>query len=175
VAREVVGTYAAEAEHRRVDLGADAPGPAAVEGGEDELRSLVGNLVDNGLRYAPPGSTVTVSVRRDDNVVRLCVVDNGPGIPLSERGRVFERFHRVPGDRTPGTGLGLPIVKAIADRHRGDVSLRDAHPDRSPPGLEVRVELPAIEAGEPASATPPGGARYGEPGEEAPRVRMRAG
>jgi two-component system OmpR family sensor kinase len=147
VVREVVGSYAAQAERKGVDLGADAPGDAVVEGGEDELRSLIGNLVDNGLRYAPPGSSVTVVARRVDSTVRLVVTDCGPGIPADERRRVFQRFHRVPGDRSPGNGLGLPIVKAIVERHHGSIALGDANPGRHPPGLEVRVELPASAAG----------------------------
>ena len=67
----------------------------------------------------------------------------GPGIPAEARARVFERFQRVPGDPTRGSGLGLPIAKAIADRHRGSILLEEAQPQRDPPGLAVRVRLAA--------------------------------
>ena len=147
LAREVVGRYAAQAEAQEVDLGADTPSTAPLMGSEAELRSLLENLVDNALRYAPRESAVTVSVRRAagpaDNEVQLAVVDAGRGIPPAERARVFERFHRVAGDPTRGSGLGLAIVKAIVDRHRGSIVLSDAQPGRELPGLAVLVRLPA--------------------------------
>jgi len=86
---------------------------------------------------------VTASVSQSGERVELCVVDAGPGIPSSERARVFERFHRLEGDVTPGSGLGLAIAKAIVERHRGAISLEDASDDASRPGLAVRVTLPA--------------------------------
>ena len=147
LAREVVGRYAAQAEAQEVDLGADTPSTAPLLGSEAELRSLLENLVDNALRYAPRESAITVSVRRAagpaGNEVQLAVVDAGRGIPPAERARVFERFHRVAGDPTRGSGLGLAIVKAIVDRHRGSIVLSDAQPGRELPGLAVLVRLPA--------------------------------
>ena len=142
LAREIVGSYAARAENQDVDLGADAPATLAVSGSEGELRSLIGNLVDNALRYAPPWSAVTVSVREDSAIAELKVVDAGPGIPAIERERVFERFHRIAGDSTRGTGLGLAIVKAIVERHHGTIQLADAHAASGLPGLAVRIALP---------------------------------
>ena len=141
LARSVVGSFAAQAEALGVDLGADAPGPAVVTGAAHELRSLIANLVDNALRYAPRESQVTVSVREDPAGVDLAVVDAGPGIPADERERVFLRFHRLPGDQTRGSGLGLPIARAIVHRHRGSIALADARPGMDPPGLAVRVRL----------------------------------
>jgi two-component system OmpR family sensor kinase len=141
--REVVGSYAAQADARSVDLGVDALGPATVIGARSELRSLIANLVDNALRYAPRSSEVTVSVRGKPEAIEITVVDAGPGIPPDERERVFKRFQRVPGDQTRGSGLGLPIAKAIAERHRGTIALGDARPGHEPPGLTVRVQLPA--------------------------------
>ena len=142
VAREVVGGFAARADARRVDLGADAPGPARVRGNEAELRSLLANLVDNALRYAPRESQVTVRVQASGNAVVLEVVDTGPGIPRGEHARVLQRFQRLPGDPTSGSGLGLAIVAAIVERHRGDLMLEEAHPGEIPPGLAVRITLP---------------------------------
>ncbi|TAK83484.1 MAG: hypothetical protein EPO20_17715 [Betaproteobacteria bacterium] len=143
MAREVVGSYAPRAESQEVDLGADAPASAWIPGAETELRSLLENLVDNALRYAPENSAVTVSVRAEERQVELCVTDAGRGIPVTERERVFERFHRVAGDSTRGTGLGLAIVKAIAERHQGTIALADSQPGAALPGLAVRIRFPA--------------------------------
>lgn len=147
VVREVVGNFAAHAEELGVDLGADTPAETRILGIQSELRSLVANLVDNALRYAPPESLVTVSVRREGDTAAITVVDAGPGIPAAERGHVFERFHRVAGDPTPGSGLGLAIVKAIVEHHHGRITLEDADPGGERPGLAVRIELPALGAG----------------------------
>jgi signal transduction histidine kinase len=114
-----------------------------VSGAEPELRSLIANLVDNALRYAPRGTEVTVSVRSEGDAVELQVLDSGPGIPADYRARVFERFQRIPGDATQGSGVGLHIVSKIVERHSGSIALEDAHPDRSSPGLLVRVSFPA--------------------------------
>jgi signal transduction histidine kinase len=152
--RQVVGSSAARAEELAVDLGADAEDHVPMRGYEPELRSLIENLVDNALRYVPPGGTVTVAARRAGPDVELCVTDSGPGIPVSERAKVFERFHRVPGDATPGTGLGLAIVKKIVERHHGTISLSDAHPGAAPPGLAVRIRFPAERVEQPAELTP---------------------
>lgn len=146
LAREVVGRYAAEAEAQELDLGADAPAPAPVCGSEAELRSLLENLVDNALRYAPAGSAVTVSVRRKDAMIETTVVDAGRGVPAAERERVFQRFHRVAGDATRGTGLGLAIVKAIVERHQGSIAIEDANPGDARPGLAVSIRLHAAAA-----------------------------
>jgi two-component system OmpR family sensor kinase len=142
LARETVGAHAARAEALGVDLGADTPERATLLGAETELRSLLTNLVDNALRYAPRGSEVTVRVAAAPSSLELEVLDAGPGIPAAQRERVFERFQRVAGDPTPGSGLGLPIARAIAERHRGTISLQDARPGADPPGLSVRVVLP---------------------------------
>ena len=152
VAREVIGAYAAQADERGVDLGADASAHAFVMGIEHELHSLVANLVDNALRYAPPGSAVTASVRQVGERIELAVVDSGPGIPAAERERVFERFHRVAGDVTAGSGLGLSIAKAIAERHSGAIRLEGASAGATRPGLAVRVAFPATAPVEAAAA-----------------------
>jgi two-component system, OmpR family, sensor kinase len=142
LAREVVGAHAVRAEAVNVDLGADAPLPAFMIGAESELRSLVNNLVDNALRYAPPESEVTVTVRQASSAIELSVVDSGPGIPAEDRERVFERFQRAAAGSTRGGGLGLSIAKAVVERHQGRIALDDANPGRNPPGLAVRVTLP---------------------------------
>jgi two-component system OmpR family sensor kinase len=142
LAREVVSAFAARADTLGLDLGVEAAPSVVVSGAEAELRSLIANLVDNALRYAPRGSEVTVSVRSRDDSVELEVLDSGPGIPADHRARVFERFQRIPGDATHGSGVGLHIVSKIVERHRGTIELADAHPDEPLPGLLVRVLLP---------------------------------
>ena len=143
--RELVGTHSVEADRLGVDLGAETPREAKVTGAESELRSMLDNLIDNALRYAPCGSVVTVSACSQDSTVELRVVDGGSGIPASEHDRVFDRFYRVPGDCRAGSGLGLSIVKAIVERHHGTLELAAAKPGSCPPGLEVSIRLPAAE------------------------------
>lgn len=173
LARDVVGGYASQADELGVDLGAETAGPAYVSGIEAELQSLVANLVDNALRYAPAGSAVTASVKQGDGTVELSVIDSGPGIPAGERERVFERFHRLAGDVTPGSGLGLSIVKSIAERHRGSIRLEDATGDANRPGLTARVVLPAavvLEAPRtPRAVSPPAAPRLHDAAQTASR------
>lgn len=144
LARDVVAAHAARAEERHVDLGAEAPARLEVEGRASQLRVLLENLVDNALRYAPRESAVTVAARGEGDTVELAVTDAGPGIPAAERARVFERFYRLERDATPGSGLGLPIVQAIVERHQGSITLADAAPGAPAPGLAVRIRLPAL-------------------------------
>jgi two-component system OmpR family sensor kinase len=142
VAREVVGALAYRARLQGIDLGADLLDPAPVLGAKAELRSLITNLVDNALRYAPRDSEVTVKVRQQTGAVLLTVVDAGPGIPAAERVAVFERFKRGSGDDSPGTGLGLAIAKAVVERHGGHIWLEDARPGEAAPGVAACVSLP---------------------------------
>jgi two-component system sensor histidine kinase TctE len=86
------------------------------------IRELAVNLIDNAIRYSHPGGKVTVRVEGRDDVC-LSVEDDGPGIPESERERVFERFYRVLGNNVSGSGLGLAIVKEIAQNHNAEVAI----------------------------------------------------
>ncbi|OGA57138.1 MAG: hypothetical protein A3G81_17525 [Betaproteobacteria bacterium RIFCSPLOWO2_12_FULL_65_14] len=144
IVREVVGNMAYRARTLGIDLGAEASAPAPMAGAKAELRSLITNLVDNALRYAPRDSEVTVKVIRDAAGIRMTVLDAGPGIPAAERESVFERFQRASGDDTPGIGLGLAIAKAIVERHGGRISLEEAQPGRSPPGLAASAVFPSL-------------------------------
>lgn len=101
------------------------------------LREALVNLIDNAIRYAGAGASVTVRVRPDRSAVLMEVEDNGPGLPDEEREHVFERFVRATHDGT-GCGLGLAIVREIVERHAGQVRL---HPVR-PRGVLARVSLP---------------------------------
>lgn len=143
-ARQEVSTLARE---RAIDLHIEAESPINVLGEARSLTSLVVNLLENALRYTPEGGRVFASVSATRNGARLTVIDTGPGIPASERTRVFERFHRVPGTKAPGSGLGLAIVKRVADLHRASVNIDDAPGGGAlitvnfPPLLEQRAGL----------------------------------
>ena len=100
-----------------------------VLGHAEALRMLVRNLIDNALKYSPEGGQVEVQVRLQHGLALLTVEDSGPGIPEAERGRVFDRFHRLPGSAAAsptGSGLGLAIVKAVADLHGARLTLSDS-------------------------------------------------
>jgi signal transduction histidine kinase len=121
--------------------------PLWTVGDEGELRRVVVNLVENAVRYARTGVELDTHAEGDRAV--LTVTDDGTGIPLADRGRVFERFTRLDSSRTSdtgGAGLGLAIVRELVRHHHGSVTLHDANPDTVPPqtpGLRVEVRLPA--------------------------------
>ena len=139
LARETTMEWVPRALDRGIDLGfEESAAPAPVEGDALLLRELLGNLVDNAIRYTPAGGQVTVRVASAGSAVQLEVEDNGPGIPADERERVFERFHRVLGTNTEGCGLGLAIVREIALSHGATVHL-DAGADGR--GARVRIEF----------------------------------
>lgn len=126
LAQQVVAEQNPLAESRHIDLGvaADA-GDVVVQGHADSLRILLGNLVDNAIRYTPPGGRVDVNVQSVNGQPILSVQDSGTGIPVAERERVFDRFYRREGSGVTGSGLGLAIVRNIAEHHAATVRLAD--------------------------------------------------
>jgi two-component system OmpR family sensor kinase len=143
------------------DLSIDAL-PAVVQGDHDELFRLTLNLIENALRHTPPGTAVRVSTGTDDALpagrlaALLVVEDNGPGVPAELAPTLFERFVRGAGDHGGSFGLGLAIVRAVAESHGGSVALEPAHPGVDPPGARFTVRLPltpapATLAGQPAA------------------------
>jgi two-component system OmpR family sensor kinase len=155
VAREA----ASEAAVLSVDhpISVDAPERVTVSGVADDLHRLAANLVENALLHTPPGTPVTVSVRRHGPDAVLEVADRGPGVPAAMRERVFERFARGAGDaaRSGGSGLGLAIVRAVADTHGGRVALLDAEGG----GARFVVTLPVAGAPGPEPAPERGALR----------------
>ena len=117
-----------------------APPGATVSGARDELHRLAVNLMENALRHTDPGTAVAASVVRVNGEVVLSVEDDGPGIPPDIREKVFDRFFRGAGDRSGSSGLGLAIVRAVAESHAGTVSLEDSLDGR---GARFVVRLPA--------------------------------
>jgi signal transduction histidine kinase len=114
--------------------------PLEVAALEDQLAHAVSNLVDNAARYAT--SVVQITLSSFDGTVRIAVDDDGPGIPVADRERVFERFTRLDDSRARpqgGSGLGLAVVRAIVSRHRGQIRIEDSPLG----GARVVVELPA--------------------------------
>lgn len=125
------------AHHKIVVL---SSGSCLVQVDEKIFEHVLFNLVSNALRYAPPGSQVTLQLDRDEeNKVRLHVLDQGPGIPASYLKQIFEAFFRVPGSSTGGVGLGLAIVKSLVEAHGGRVYANN-RTDQS--GADFVVEIP---------------------------------
>jgi two-component system OmpR family sensor kinase len=120
--------------------------PAPVEGARDELHRLTINLIENALRHTPPGSEIRVSTRLAGDQAELVVEDNGPGVPPELAPTLFERFVRGAGDRGGSFGLGLAIVRAVAESHGGSVRLETHHRAHGPEGrvgARFVVDLPA--------------------------------
>jgi signal transduction histidine kinase len=122
------------------EISVSAPRGLEIEGARDELHRLVLNLMENALRHTDPGTAVEASVERVNGEVVLAVEDDGPGIPPELREKVFERFFRGEGDRSGSSGLGLSIVRAVADSHRGTVTLEPPLDGR---GARFVVRFPA--------------------------------
>jgi two-component system, OmpR family, sensor kinase len=126
------------ADKRSIDLGLHAEGDAVIEGREEEIRSLLDNLLDNALRYSPAGSTVDARLETVGGKVCIEILDAGPGIPDDQLPRVFDRFFRVVGSGVEGSGLGLAIAQSSA----GQLHARIMLANRPTAGLSARVYFP---------------------------------
>jgi two-component system sensor histidine kinase TctE len=141
-ASDILAVQAEEALRRHIDVGLEADRPVLVAGDGTMLREMLVNLVDNAIRYCRANGQVTVAVHKNQGMAVLKVEDNGPGIPPAEREHVFERFYRVIGTESEGSGLGLSIVREVVEGSGGSVCLSDAPGG----GLLVTVHLPLAEA-----------------------------
>jgi two-component system OmpR family sensor kinase len=135
------------ADSRAIDLAGEVRGSVLARADRDGLRVLLNNLIDNALRYTQQGGQVDVSAGIERRRPYLRVADNGPGVPPQERGRLFDRFYRPDGNTARGCGLGLSIVKSVADLHGAEIEL-DSNGGGS--GLVVTVRLPEQAATAPA-------------------------
>lgn len=130
--------YEALAEEQGLTLEHAWPDSVKMVGDRDMIQQAVANLIDNALKFAPAGTPLMVAVRTEGADVEIHVADRGPGIPQAERARATERFFRAEAARsTPGSGLGLSLVLAIAQLHGGSLRLEDNRP-----GLRAILVLP---------------------------------
>ncbi|TFF18230.1 HAMP domain-containing protein [Jiella endophytica] len=132
---EIYAGVAEDAGHRLV---AERLEPLTVEGDEELLTQLLANLIENAINHVPAPGRIEITLRRDGPLAFLDVGDDGPGVPEAEREKIFRRLYRRDQSRTtPGNGLGLALVAAIAELHGGTACALD-----NEPGLKVRVALP---------------------------------
>ncbi|MEZ5741639.1 MAG: ATP-binding protein [Burkholderiaceae bacterium] len=124
LSRTGIAELAAQAARQSIDLGLHGPAKGRVLGHEEALQILLRNLLENAIKYCPPGATVDVSVLQRPDGIEWVVEDSGPGIATDDRTRLMRRFHRGQhGGAITGSGLGLAIVQAIAERHDAELQL----------------------------------------------------
>jgi signal transduction histidine kinase len=146
IARAAAEFYEPVAEEKGFDLALAVEPDVKICGDRHLLSQALANLLDNALKYAGGGELAIHVYRCAENAV-LEVADHGPGIPETDRETVFDRFVRLePSRSTPGNGLGLSLVRAVAHRHHGAVAVADNCPGANHPGLRVRLEFPLLAA-----------------------------
>lgn len=128
----------AEDDGKVLAISGDFRGLHPISGDHELLVQMFANLVENAIRHCPPGTRITMSAKNLGDMVVTEICDDGPGIAPVEREKVFQRLYRTEKSRTtPGSGLGLSLVRAIADLHGATLKLDDNHP-----GLKVRIAFP---------------------------------
>jgi two-component system sensor histidine kinase TctE len=141
LAFDTTTAWVPEAYKRNIDLGFEGgTQPVLVNGDAVGLNELLKNLLDNAVRYTHPGGRVTVRVA-NGGTPTMAVSDDGPSIPIDERDRIFQRFHRLLGSHADGSGLGLAIVREIAALHDASVALTE---DSDGVGNTFTVTFPAL-------------------------------
>ena len=135
--------YDAIAEARGATLQVALPEALPMTGDRDLLLQAVANLLDNAVKFSPAGGLIHLSAEVTGSALRITVADEGPGLSPADRARAGERFFRADSARTtPGYGLGLSLVRAVAGLHGGELILTDTHPGATPPGLSATLLLP---------------------------------
>jgi hypothetical protein len=168
LASDVAEFYQPVAELRGVNLAFESDGAPAVAGDPLLLSQAISNLIENALKYGARDDTIAIAARRGDDVVEIAVSDHGPGIPDGEKEKVTERFYRGDASRgTPGVGLGLSLVAAVARLHGGTLELTDNRP-----GLRAALILTATASH--AKTGPPDGMRWTLPKVKARETRPAA-
>lgn len=140
--QDVVVELAPQAESRGIQVKIDTEPNCVLTGNAELLRVLLRNLLDNAIRYVPGGGKVRVGLALEKGHVVLAVEDNGPGVAVEERDKIGQRFHRFGAQTVEGVGLGLSIVRRIAELHGAELAFGDGLEGR---GLGVRVDFPPIE------------------------------
>jgi signal transduction histidine kinase len=142
IVTDVADLYQATADDKLVELRRRIIDSAVVFGDRELLAQALTNLLDNALKHTPAGGHIDLELRRHDETIDVIVADSGPGVPAEDRERVLQRFARLDESRsTPGSGLGLALVRAVADQHDAKLLLTD-----NGPGLRVKMTLPAAES-----------------------------
>ncbi len=139
--RETIEILLPRSIAKNIDLGYEGDERASMFGDRALIGELILNLADNAIKYSPAGSIITVGVRVEEGTTRLIIEDDGPGIREQDRHSVFDRFVRLQNVPAEGCGLGLAIVREIANRHGATVTLDDAQEG----GLRVEVVFPTHE------------------------------
>jgi signal transduction histidine kinase len=138
VLQTIVETYAAVAEDHQHGLASRIAEGVTVQGDRQLLTQMIANLVENALRHTPTGTRIEIELAEPSSAPVCVIRDNGPGIPEPERQKVFRRFYRLDSSRaTPGSGLGLSLVAAVAELHRIAIEVGDNRP-----GLQVTLRFP---------------------------------
>jgi two-component system sensor histidine kinase TctE len=141
LARDITREWVPRALTRKIDLGFDdASAAASISADPFLIHEMLNNLIDNAIQYTPAGGRITVRTRQQDARAILEIEDDGPGIPLDEREKVFERFYRMPGGAPEGCGLGLAIVREIAQGHQAVVTVQSGTGGR---GTRMTVTFPS--------------------------------
>jgi signal transduction histidine kinase len=136
---EIVELYTPSAEEHELTLQSDISPELKLMGDKQLLAQTFSNLLDNAMKYVPAGGAVQLRAELQDSGIEIIVEDNGPGIPEEMREKIFERFARIDPSRTlPGTGLGLALVKAFVELHRGTISVEKSNMG----GAAFRITLP---------------------------------
>lgn len=142
LAQECTTFWVPVALEKNIDLGfEESPFPVQVRGDSTSLIEMLGNLIDNAIRYTPAGGHVTVKVNYTPDAAMLCVEDNGTGIEPQYRERVFERFYRILGSGQSGSGLGLAIVAEVVKRHGAEITLEQGGNGE---GTLISIRLPIM-------------------------------
>jgi signal transduction histidine kinase len=136
--RDAVELYEALAEDKNLRFSAHIEDGISLDGDRDLLFQALTNLLDNAIKYTPAGGKVALELKRSGSTAEIAIIDSGLGIAEAERDKVVQRFYRLESSRsTPGSGLGLSLVKAVARLHRATLLL-----DENAPGLKATLRLP---------------------------------
>jgi len=139
IVKNVASDLAPTARQNVIALNLEINDSIMISGNEESARSIIGNLLDNALRYTPRDGAVWITLARNDNHVILDIEDSGPGIPLGVREKIFERFYRIPGTQQTGSGLGLAIVREAAAQINASVFVANGRDNK---GSKFSIHFP---------------------------------